>query len=185
MPAWLKKLFWFINRFLMVPLFRLGFGALMGNPFTGYIMVLKVTGRKTGKTRYAPVNFAIQNGKIYCISGGRRSSDWFANLLNQPQLEVILPSGAVFGSAHEVQDEQERLVIIRKVLVNAGFAGFFEGYNPLTISDEALKQKITDLPLVCIQPEGAGSGAFEPGGWAWVWVLLGSAALVWLVLRQA
>ncbi len=93
MPAWLKKLFWFINRFLMVPFFRLGFGSLMGNPFTGYIMVLKVTGRKTGKTRFAPVNFAIQNGRIYCISGGRRGSDWFANILANPQLEVIMQIG--------------------------------------------------------------------------------------------
>jgi len=42
--------FWFLNKFFMAPLFRLGFGPFFVNPLTGYIMVLKVIGRKTGKS---------------------------------------------------------------------------------------------------------------------------------------
>ena len=65
----LRRIFWYLNKCLMVPVFRLGLGPLMGNPFTGYIMVLKTTGRKTGKQRYTPVDYAIQDGKVYCLAG--------------------------------------------------------------------------------------------------------------------
>jgi hypothetical protein len=60
----MRRFFRFLNKYFMVPLFRLGFGPFFGNPFTGYIMVLKVLGRKTGKLRYAPVNYAILDGKV-------------------------------------------------------------------------------------------------------------------------
>ena len=52
----LRRVFWFLNKFFMVPLFRLGLGVFIVNPLTGYIMTLKTKGRKTSKTRYTPVN---------------------------------------------------------------------------------------------------------------------------------
>ncbi len=165
----MRRFFWFLNKFFIVPLFRLGLGPIFGNPFTGYIMVLKVTGRKTGRQRYAPVNYAIFDGKVYCVSGFRQISDWYRNLRLQPAIEIILPSGAIAGMATEVTDQAIKVTIIRKILQNAGFAGFFEGYNPFRISDEELASKITDMPLICIQPTGLGNGASDPGGWAWFW----------------
>jgi deazaflavin-dependent oxidoreductase (nitroreductase family) len=176
-------MFWFINKFFMVPMFRLGLGPFFGNPLSGYIMVLKVVGRKTGKIRFAPVNYAIHNGNIYCISGGRQTSDWYRNLKANPQVEVIMPDGPVFGAVEEVSDAQERHAVMRHVLQNAGFAGFFEGYNPFTISDEKLRAKSADIPVLRIHPTGLGSGASDPGGWAWVWVVVITFALIWLVVQ--
>lgn len=69
----LRRFFWFLNKFFMVPMFRLGWGGLRANPFSGYIMVLKVIGRKSGKQRPTPVNYAIHQGSIWCISGGGKS----------------------------------------------------------------------------------------------------------------
>ena len=183
MPPLMRRIFWFINKFFMVPMFRLGLGPFFGNPLSGYIMVLKVVGRKSGKIRYAPVNYAIQNGNIYCISGGRQSSDWFRNLQANPQVELILPSVAIFGSVEEVSQAAERQGVIRKVLQNAGFAGFFEGYNPFTISDDELSAKSADLPVLRIRPLGVGNGASDPAGWAWVWALIISLALLRLLFR--
>lgn len=40
----LRRLFWLLNRAFMVPAFRLGLGEFMGNPVTGYIMVVKTRG---------------------------------------------------------------------------------------------------------------------------------------------
>ena len=97
MPPLMRRIFWFLNRYFMVPMMRLGFGPLFGNPFTGYIMVLKAIGRKSGKLRYAPVNYAIHKGNVYCISGGRESSDWYRNVRATPEIEVILPGGPFFG----------------------------------------------------------------------------------------
>lgn len=178
----MRRIFWFLNKFFVVPMFRLGFGPFFGNPLSGYIMVLKAIGRKSGKVRYAPVNYAIYNGGIYCISGGRKTSDWYKNLLANPEIEVILPGGAVYGRVIETSGNEQRLVIVRQILKNAGFAGFFEGYNPFTIADEELAQKTANLPLLRIQPIGLGSGAFDAGGWAWIWMVVATVLLVVLLV---
>jgi len=85
----LRRFFWFLNKFFMVPMFRLGFGPIMGNPFTGYIMVLKTIGRKSGKLYYVPVNYTIHEGNIYCISGFRKEADWYRNLRAVPEIDAL------------------------------------------------------------------------------------------------
>jgi len=179
----MRRIFWFFNKFFMVPIFRLGLGPLFANPFSGYIMVMKVIGRKSGKTRLTPVNYAIANGNIYCISGGRKSSDWYKNLLATPEVELVLPGGAVFARVDEVADPETRRLIIRQILKNAGFAGFFEGYNPFTITEAELTAKSADLPLLRFHPLGLGNGASDQGGWAWVWVWIFTLLALWLLVK--
>ncbi len=175
----MRRLFWFLNKFFMVPLFRLGLASLVGNPFTGYIMVMKVIGRKSGKTYYVPVNYAIREGKVYCMSGFRRKADWFLNLRKKPDVELILPGGTIYARAEETTDPNEKLIISRQLLKNAGFAGYFEGYNPRKISDEELQGKVDDLPLLRFTPLGIGNGASDPAGWAWISVFVISIAIIW------
>ena len=179
MPPLMRRIFRYLNKYFMVPLFRLGLGSLLGNPLSGYIMVMKTIGRKSGKTYYTPVNYAINKGNVYCLSGGRRTSDWFKNLLANPEIEIILPGGAIFARVEEVRDPEERLVVTRQVLINAGFAGFFEGYNPRRINDAELQEKISDLPVLRFQPLGLGNGAVDSAGWAWVWALVITIAIIW------
>jgi hypothetical protein len=81
----------------------------------------------------------------------------------------------------EITDPDEKVLIARQVLKNAGFAGFFEGYNPFTISDEDLKRKVDDLPVLRFRPLGLGNGASDAGGWAWVWTVLVSILIVMAV----
>ena len=78
----LRRLFKMLNRYFMVPAFRLGLGFLVGTPFGGYIMVLRTVGRKTGKIRSTPVNYAILDGHIYCLSGFGAGAHWVRNLQN-------------------------------------------------------------------------------------------------------
>jgi deazaflavin-dependent oxidoreductase (nitroreductase family) len=171
MPSFTRYVFWFLNKFFMVPMFRLGFGSFFGNPATGYIMVMKVVGRKTGKVRFTPVNYAIYKGDVYCVSGWRGISDWYRNLLVNPEVDLILPGGNLHTRMEQVTEPELKLAMTRQVLQNAGFAGFFEGYNPFTISDAELSQKIADLPLLRFSPIGVGSGPSDAGGWMWVWVV--------------
>lgn len=178
----MRKIFWFLNKFFMVPMFRLGMGGIMGNPFSGYIMVLKVVGRKSGKLRYAPVNYAIYQGSVWCISGGRKTSDWYKNLLANPAIEMIMPGGAIYGQVSEENDPETRRIVIRRVLKNAGFAGFFEGYNPWKISDEEMHSKIGNIPLLKITPTGIGNGASDPSGLAWISVLVLAILLIVLLI---
>lgn len=182
MPPLMRKIFWFLNKFFMVPMFRLGMGGIMGNPFSGYIMVLKVVGRKSGKLRYAPVNYAIYQGSVWCISGGRKTSDWYKNLLANPAVELIMPGGAIYGQVSEENNPETRRIVIRRVLKNAGFAGFFEGYNPWKISDEEMQSKIGDIPLLKITPTGIGNGASDLSGWAWISVLVLAILLIVLLI---
>jgi deazaflavin-dependent oxidoreductase (nitroreductase family) len=180
-----RRWFRYLNRYLMVPLFRLGLGAWMGTPFGGYIMVLKTRGRKTGRVRYAPVNYAIENGNVYCLAGFGKQSDWYRNILAHPQIETIMPGGAMAGVAEEVIDADERAHLIRRILINGGFAGFFYGYDPRTVSDEKLVETTRDVPMLRIRPRGIGSGANDPGGWAWVVTILVTIfSFVWLISRK-
>ena len=181
----MRRFFWFLNKFFMVPLFRLGFAPFFGNPFSGYIMVLKIVGRKTGRLRYAPVNYAIHDGKVYCMAGFGRTSDWYRNLRVNTSIEAILPGGAISGTAQEVHDLTEQTLVIRQILKNAGFVAFLDGFNPYRIKDSELQERTVDMPLVSIQPAGLGSGASDPAGWAWVWAPLFTILLIlaiWLIL---
>ena len=83
-----RSVFRIFNKFFMVPMFRLGFGAFMGNPVTGYIMVIKTIGRKSGKLRFTPVNYAILDGNIYCTAGFGRKAHWYLNLMANPQVGI-------------------------------------------------------------------------------------------------
>jgi deazaflavin-dependent oxidoreductase (nitroreductase family) len=179
--SFLRRFFRVLNRFFMVPMFRLGFGPFFGNPLSGYIMVLRIKGRRTGKIRYAPVNYAIANGRVYCIAGWGRTSDWFRNLQADPAIEAILPGGAIAGLAEAVTDPTERAPAIRQILKNGGFAGFLGGFNPYRVTDEELGRKTEGMPLVRIRPTGIGSGASDPAGWAWVWTAVFILALVLLL----
>ena len=167
----------------MVPLFRLGLGTFVGNPITGYIMLLKTIGRKSGKQRYAPVNYAILDGNIYCMAGFGKGTHWYRNLQAHPKIEIIMPSGSLAGVSENAPSSEERLLIIRQLLKNSGFVGFFTGINPFTISDNQLREKTKEYHLVRITPTGIGNGAGDAGGWLWILCLFVSLGVLWLVLR--
>jgi len=183
MSTILRRIFKFLNKFFMVPIFRLGFGPFMGNPFTGYIMVLKTIGRKSGKVRYVPVNYTIYKGYVYCISGFRKAADWYRNLIANPEIEMILPCGSLYARMQEVSDTDEKRIVTRQMLINAGFAGFFEGYNPRSISDDELQIKTADMPVLRFQPLGIGNGASDYGGWAWILAIVIIILIVLALIR--
>lgn len=173
-----RRVFVLFNKIFMVPMFRLGFGPFVGNRVSGYIMLIRHVGRKTGRVRYAPVNYAIHGGNVYCLAGFGHAADWFRNIKAAGGVEVILPGGAIYGTVGEVEDSAERRMILRTILKNAGFAGFFEGFNPWTVSDETLLAKTAGMPLLRIHPVGVGNGACDPGGWMRVWT---AASVVLLI----
>jgi deazaflavin-dependent oxidoreductase (nitroreductase family) len=165
-----------INKYFMVPAYRMGLGGLISSPLAGYIMVIKTVGRKSGRVRYSPVNYAILDGSLYCLAGFGAKSDWYLNIqAANAEVEIILPGSAIRGAAEEVTDEGERLFAARALLKNAGFAGFFAGFNPFTASDEEIQQKLQGYPLLRIRPVGIGSSPSDPGGWMWIPVFVLSA----------
>jgi deazaflavin-dependent oxidoreductase (nitroreductase family) len=175
----MARVFLIINRTIMVPLFRLGLGLFVGNPVTGYIMVLKTIGRTSGKVRFVPVNYAILDGHVYCMAGLGRKAHWYRNLLADPAVELILPSGAVSGTAEDVTDSELASAAVSQVVRNSGIAGFMLGLNPFSAPESLLREKTKGMPLVRIRPTGVAPGAADAGGWLWVLVV---AAILWVLL---
>lgn len=177
----MEGVFKIINRFFMVPAYRMGLAWLVCNPVTGYIMVIKNIGRRSGKLYYTPTNYAIMNGNIYCVAGFGQRSSWYLNLMAHPRAEVMLPGRAVMGEIEEVSDPNEALQAIRQVFKNAGFAGFFEGYNPWIAPDDKFIKTLEHTPVLRIKPVGIGSGPMDAGGWHWVAWVAAAAALIVLI----
>ena len=53
MTPLVRRIFWILNKFFMVPIFRLGFGPFLGSPFGGYILVDLDAGHHRDLNRFA------------------------------------------------------------------------------------------------------------------------------------
>jgi deazaflavin-dependent oxidoreductase (nitroreductase family) len=124
----LLRFFRYLNRF-MVALWRLGLGGgVNGWPSVGgRIMVLTHLGRRTGIRRRTPLNYAIVDGDVYCTAGFGGGSDWYRNILADPQVEIWLPDGWWAGSASDLSGSDARIDLLRKVLIASGFAAWLAG----------------------------------------------------------
>ena len=182
--AQLRRVFKTFNRFMLL-LWRLGLGSYgNGTKYGGYIMVIKHKGRKTGLTRYTPVNYTIADGDIYCTAGFGTVSDWYRNILHNPQVEVWLPDGRWVGMARDVSDIENRALLLRQVIIASGFAGPLFGVNPNQLSDADFKQLLESYRLIRIQRTGALTGPGGPGDLAWVWPLSTLFLLLLLIKKK-
>ncbi len=177
-PDRLRGLFRRLNRF-MVLLFRLGLGRYVGNPWTGYIMVITTTGRKSGLRRHTPVNYLQGEGEVYCMPGFGTNSDWYRNLLANPRVEVWVGGKAWLGRAETVPPA-EALPLYRRLMERAGFADrAFTKVNLSTVSDEDLARLPGAGPLTRIRLERELlPPPKRPGDLAWAWPVA-IAAYLW------
>ncbi|HAJ35386.1 MAG TPA: hypothetical protein DCL15_06795, partial [Chloroflexi bacterium] len=121
---WLRQGFKWLNRYMVLH-WRLGLGPIANRAdLAGCIMILVHTGRKSGRLRRTPVNYAIIAGDVYCVAGFGHVADWYQNLLATPNVEVWLPAGWYAGVAEDVTGlpADEKATIMRQVLINSGFA---------------------------------------------------------------
>lgn len=179
-----RQAFKSLNKF-MIALFRLGLGGFVNiSPeYGGRILVLTHTGRKSGRRLQTPVNYTIIDEDIYVTAGFGRRSDWFRNLIANPQTEVWLPDGWWQGVAEDVSDAPQRMMWLRQVLIASGFAAQMVGIDPHNMSDAELAKATADYPLVRIRRTAARTGPGGPGDLAWVWPL-GFFLLLPLALRR-
>lgn len=171
----------YLNRF-MIGVWRLGL-AWMVNIWPevgGRIMVITHTGRKSGLRRRTPVNYALVDGELYCLAGFGSISDWYRNILADPRVEVWLPDSWWAGVAEDVSDDPRRLDLMREIVIASGFVAYLFGFNPHTMSDEALDGATASYRLIYIRREEPRTGPGGPGDLAWVWPV---AALLLLLFR--
>ena len=166
----LRQAFKYGNRFMLL-MWRLGLAKYINiSPETiGRIMVLTHVGRKTGAVRRTPVNYCIANNDIYCTAGFGSVSDWYRNILKNPQVEVWLPEGWWQGKAEDVSHHPDRLELLRQVLIASGFAARSIGIEPKTMTLEEIAEVSSDYKLVRIRRTAACTGPGGPGDLAWIW----------------
>lgn len=166
----LRQGFKVFNRFMLI-MWRLGLGSMlnMGPALAGRYMVITHTGRKSGLKRRTPVNYAVVDDEVYCTAGFGSVSDWYRNIIANPQVEVWLPDGWWAGIAEEVTHPEARLPLLRQVLIGSGFAALAAGVDPNKMTDEELDALTKDYRLIHIRRVAARTGKDGPGDLAWVW----------------
>ena len=145
----LRRMFHAMNPF-MVFMLKIGMGWMMEivPSISGRIMVIKHKGRKSGKEYLTPVNYATVDGEVYCTAGFGSISDWYKNMLVNPDVKILLLKGWRKARAEDVSDAPNRLFLLRQVLIGAGFAAPLFGINPRKVNDEQLDALSKDYLLI-------------------------------------
>ena len=170
-----------LNRWFMVPAIRFGLGAWLGTPVGGYILLLRVRGRKSGLMRETPLSYLVAEGAAWVMAGFGTRTQWFRNLQASPEVEVWLPGRVLRCRAEEEVDPEVRARIMPALTRAAGVPGALIGCNPWSAPDERILELLSWIPLVRLAPVDGpiAAGPDDPGGHAWIWR---QGLVLWLTL---
>ena len=193
-PEWIRRIlpaahggFTALNRYVSVPALKMGMGRYISNPLTGYLMILRTRGRKSGEMRDAPLGYTVVGEHVYCVAGFGRPTHWFQNILADPHVEVIPPGRAFTGVAEEVVDPAERRRVLVPLLRSMGvIAGMFGMGNPWRDDADEIARKCEGMPLVRVRATGIAAGPEDPGGRYWIVPIAAGAILgLWLLRSRS
>ena len=165
-------------------LFRLGLGKFFGK----YILILSTTGRKSGKVHRTPVEYFLDEDRIFVMSGFGDTPDWYQNLQKDPHVTLNVRNDVLHMLARkpETQSEWEGVINFLKtspvsILSNP------EMVNKLDNSD--FQQELKKWPVLTFDRiDEPCPNPLEPDlTWAWPLILLFSARAVlrcWLRYRK-
>lgn len=88
---------------------------------------LTTTGRRTGEPHRIEIWFAVHDGRIYLMSGGRDRADWVRNVMANPDVSIELGSETYAGRARVIQPHESGDQLARELLV----AKYASPANPL------------------------------------------------------
>ncbi len=175
-----------LNRYAMVPAHHAGLGPWLGTPFGGWMLLLRVRGRKSGVMRETPLSYLIADGSVWVVAGFGPRTEWYRNLLADPAVEVWLPGRHVAGRAVEVRTPAVRARILPLLVRATGAPAFLTGINPWRSTDERLLDALDFVPLIRIDADEGwlDAGPDDPGGHAWIWRQALVIGFSWLVLSS-
>ena len=168
-----RTAFHYANRCAMVPLHRSGLAAWMGNPLTGWQLLLTTTGRTSGLRRPTPLGYLVADGAAWVLAGYGPSTLWYRNLVADPRVEVLLPARPPFAAhATDIVDPALRGRIIPPLVRSMALPGTAIGDLPWRAPDERILELTAWVPLVRLAPEDGSllvAGPDDPGGLGWAW----------------
>lgn len=175
----------YLNPFMLL-MWRLGLGKMLNSSprYGGRLMVLTHIGRRSGIRHRQPLNYSIVDGEVYCLAGFGRVSDWYKNILANPNVEIWLPDGWWAGVAEDVSDSPDRLRLLREGIIASGLAGYAAGLDIGKMSDAELDAVSKDYRLIHIRKTQPRSGQDGPGDLQWT-VPTSAVVLLTLFLWRA
>jgi deazaflavin-dependent oxidoreductase (nitroreductase family) len=182
----LRRVFHQMNRG-MVLLWRLGLGRLANVWPHGFgrLLVIEHIGRRSGSRYLTPVNYTAVDDGLYCVAAFGEDTDWYRNLLAAPEAAAWLPDGRWEVVVTDASDDSRRLHLMRRVLIDSGFAARLFGLNPHRIGDEDLAEATATYRLLRIQPLRRSATSDGPGDLAWIWIPIGAAITIRLIRRRS
>ncbi len=144
---------WRLNRVPQL-LYALGFGPLIGS----FVLLLKTTGRKSGKARVVPLQYEEEDGVVYLGSARGPEADWFRNILVNPGVELRIGSRRYRGTAEAITDAgriadflelrmKRRPRMMRTLLRLEGLSG-----EPCRAELEALGERTAAVAIRSLEP---------------------------------
>ncbi|HEX7399061.1 MAG TPA: nitroreductase family deazaflavin-dependent oxidoreductase [Candidatus Limnocylindrales bacterium] len=186
-----RAAFHYANRCAMVPFHRAGLAAWLGNPLTGWQLLLTTTGRKSGLRRPTPLGYLVEDGAAWVLAGYGPSTLWYRNLVANPAVEVLLPARPPFAAqATDILDPAVRARIIPLLVRSMALPGALIGDLPWRASDERILELTAWVPLIRLSPADGSTleaGTDDPGGLGWTWRTLAATlvtAAAWRALRS-
>ncbi len=185
-----RTAFRYANRCAMVPFHRAGLAAWLGNPLTGWQLLLTTTGRRSGLRRPTPLGYLVADGAAWVLAGYGPSTLWYRNLVANPEVEVLLPARPPFAArATDTLDPAERARIIPLLVRSMALPGTAIGDLPWRASDQRILELTAWVPLVRLAPADESAlvaGPDDPGGLGWTWRTLAvtvATAVAWRTIR--
>lgn len=181
----LRRGFHRVNRGMEL-LWRLGLGrfADVWPHGFGRLLVIEHTGRRSGSRYRTPINYTVAGDDLCCVAAFGERTDWYRNLLSAPDTAVWLPDGRWEATVADVSDRPDRIDIMRRVLIDSGFAARLFGLNPHRISDKDLAEATATYRLMRIHPVRRQAASQGPSDLAWIWLPIGAAISVLLLRRR-
>jgi deazaflavin-dependent oxidoreductase (nitroreductase family) len=167
----LRQFFRRLNR-AMVVMWRLGLGRLLNIWPAGFgrFLVIEHVGRRSGTRYRTPVNYTRYGEDLYCVAAFGPKTDWYRNVIADPAITVWLPDGRAAAMLADASDHEERVDIVRRVLIDSGFAALLVGLRPRTMTDTDLDQATAEYRLMRIHV-GRPSTPRSPADLSWIWLV--------------
>lgn len=114
---------------------------------------LTTTGRQTGRPHRIEIWFAVHEGRIYLMSGGRDRSDWVRNVRSDGHVTFELGGEAHGGIGRIIDPDMAEDALARELLVN----------KYATPADPLVGWKRRSLPVVIEFADAGSSGTPDEG----------------------